>query len=92
MELIIDFIFEVLLEGSFEIVKNKKLPIWLRILVGIPLVCIYGGLFVLFTYLIFDCLNSKKYLFALLFMIIDIGFVGLIIHLIKKEKKDETKG
>ena len=91
MEILFEFIFEVLIEGSFELVKNRNLPIWLRIIVGIPLVVIYGGLFLLFTYLIFDCLNSKEYLFSLFFFIIDICFVCLLIYLIKKEKKDETK-
>ena len=57
MEILFEFIFEVLIEGSFEIVKNRNLPIWLRIIVCIPLVVIYGGLFLIFTYLIFDCLH-----------------------------------
>lgn len=91
MEILFEFIFEVLIEGSFEIVKNRNLSIWIRIFVGIPLVVLYGGLFLMFTYLFIDCLYSKEYWFALFFMIIDICFIRLLIYLIKKEKKDETK-
>ena len=91
MEILFEFIFEVLIEGSFEIVKNRNLPIWLRMFVGIPLVVLYGGLFLRFTYLIFDSLDLKEYFFALFFLIIDICFIWLLFYLIKKEKKDETK-
>lgn len=94
MELLFEFIFEVLLEGSFELVMNKKISLLIRVLVGIPLMVIYGGLFLLFTYFIFDSLKNHDYLVACIFLVIDILYIGLIYTLIRKKVKEvsyETK-
>lgn len=86
MELIIDFLFEVLLEGSFEIMMSKKTPLFLRILVGIPLGIVYIGLFLLFAYLCFDSIRNYDYGFAFMFLIIDIIYIFIIIHLVRKRR------
>ena len=91
MEILFEFIFEVLLEGSFELVKSKKIPLWLRVLVAIPLAVIYGGLFFLFLSLMVDSYRSQDYLFTILFFGIEIGYIALIVHLIKKGDHDETE-
>ena len=98
MDFIFELLFEVILEGSYYLVTNKKVALWIRILVSIPLIIVYGGLFLLFLMLMFDCLKEHDYLFAFIMFIVNIIYVGMIVYfLIKKRKevlheKDEFEG
>ncbi len=44
MDFILELIAEILLDGSMEVFTDKKLPMALRIIAGIILATVYGGL------------------------------------------------
>ncbi len=44
MELLLEIIMDLLLDGSFEIVTEKKVPMVLRVIAGMILAVVYGGL------------------------------------------------
>ena len=44
MEMILEFLFELIVEGSLEATADKKVPWPLRILAAVILIGVYGGL------------------------------------------------
>ena len=44
MEIIFEILFEIIVEGSLEASTDKKVPLWIRIIAGIVLIAVYGGL------------------------------------------------
>ena len=50
MDVIFEFLFDLIVEGSLELGATKKVPMAVRILVGFFLVVIYGGLIGLLMY------------------------------------------
>ena len=51
MEILFEFLFELIVEGSFEILGEKKVPIVLRILAAVVVLALYVGLVGLFVYI-----------------------------------------
>ncbi len=51
MEFIFEFIFDLIVEGSVEVLGEKKVPVFLRILAGIIVILVYGGIVGLIVYL-----------------------------------------
>lgn len=91
MDLLIEFILELILEGSIEIVKVEKIPKFIRY----PILCLIILLFttIILGLIILGILSIKKELFLGLFLIA-LGFVFLlgIIHKTKKQYKEYKKG
>ncbi len=44
MEVLFEILFEIIVEGSLEASQDKKIPLWIRIIAGIVLIAVYGGL------------------------------------------------
>ena len=44
MEIIMEFLFELIVEGSLEASSDKKVPLPIRIIAAIILIAVYGGL------------------------------------------------
>ena len=44
MEFIIELIMELFIEGSFELLPNKKIPKWIRYILGIILILFFGAI------------------------------------------------
>jgi hypothetical protein len=44
MELILEILFDLIVEGSVEAVGEKKVPLVLRILAALVLIVVFGGL------------------------------------------------
>ena len=73
MEMFLEFIFDVVVEGCLNLISNKKIPFLLRVLMGMVLGIVFGGIFLLLVALMFLSLRSHDYLisFILLFVVLD---------------------
>lgn len=84
MELLIEFLVELILEGSMEISEDEKMPKWLRYICLTIVTIVFGavtiGLFILGIY------AGKENIYIGIFFII-IAFIILISGVIKFEKK-----
>jgi ribose/xylose/arabinose/galactoside ABC-type transport system permease subunit len=50
MEILFEFLFELVLEGSFALFSEKKVPMWLRILAALVVLAFFGGIVGLIIY------------------------------------------
>ncbi len=80
MELIIEFIFELIFEGSIEISKSNKIPKWIRY----PLIVIIALFFIAIigTILLGGVLSLKENIFIGIFLIL-VGLFMLIMSILK---------
>lgn len=80
MEFLMELLLEVIIEGSFGISTNKKIPKWIRYLFIIFLIVFFlfiiGGLFLLGFFI------AKENIYAGLFIIF-VGFILLIGCILK---------
>ena len=84
MELLIEFLVDLILEGSIEISEDEKMPRWLRYIcltiVTLVFAAVTLGLFILGIY------AGKENIYVGMFFIL-IAFILLISGIIKFEKK-----
>ena len=84
MEFLIEFLVELILEGSMEISEDEKMPKWLRYICLTIVTLVFGavivGLFVLGIYV------GKENIYAGIFFIL-IAFILLILGIFKFERK-----
>jgi len=84
MEFLIEFLVDLILEGSMEISEDERMPKWLRYICLTIVTIVFGavtiGLFVLGVYV------GKENIYAGIFFIL-IAFILLISGIIKFEKK-----
>lgn len=78
MDLILEVLFEIIIEGSLELVSHKKVPLISRIIAGIIVLAVYGGLIGLFFF--FGIQNSQP-------ILIVIGIIILLITIFAIKKK-----
>ncbi len=88
MELLLEIIFELIVEGSAEVAKNKKISKWIRypivVLIFLFIITIIGLLTFIGFALIFKGDRYAK-LAGILFLIFDIILIISAIKNIKKE-------
>ncbi len=75
MELILEILAEVLLDGSLEIVTEKKLPMWLRFVAGTILSVVYGGLMIVGVLLTISGIEQAD----VLLMVVGVFLAGLMV-------------
>ncbi len=84
MEFLIEFLVDLILEGSMEISEDERMPKWLRYICLTIVTIVFGvvtiGLFVLGIF------AGKENIYAGIFFII-IAFILLISGIVKFEKK-----
>ena len=84
MEFLIEFLVDLILEGSMEISEDEKMPKWLRYICLTIVTLFFGavtiGLFILGVYV------GKENIYAGIFFIL-IAFILLISGIVKFEKK-----
>ena len=84
MELLIEFLVDLILEGSLEISEDERMPKWLRYICLTIVITVFSivitGLFVLGVYI------GKENIYAGIFCIL-IAFILLISGVVKFEKK-----
>lgn len=94
MDLLLEFIFELVLESSIEIAKDKKVNKWIRYPVAlflslfiIAVICVL--LYVGIMFFIDEEINIR--LAGILFIVFDIILIISAIRKIKNEKKNYNK-
>lgn len=84
MDFLIEFLVELILEGSLEISEDERMPKWLRYICLTIVIIVFSiviiGLFVLGVYI------GKENIYAGIFCIL-IAFILLISGVVKFEKK-----
>lgn len=89
MDLILEFIFDLVLESSMEIAKDKKIKKWIRyplaFLLSLFIIAVIGTIFFVGVIFIIDEEINIK-LAGILFIIFDIILIASAIRKIKNEK------
>lgn len=86
MEVLLEFIAELFFEGTFELMKNRKVPKWIRLIAGIIFGFVYGGLLYIIVRLIIQMFQTGQILFGVFFILVVLLLVFAVIACIKKEK------
>lgn len=89
MEMLFEFIFELLFEGSVEVAKSKNLPKWVRYpIITLLSLCVIAVVLLFFILGVFLIIKNESYslFLGLVFLIIDILFVVSIAKKIKELK------
>ena len=87
MDLIFEFILDLILEGSFMAATEKKVPLVIRILAALILVAVYLGLGGVLLYI---GIKNKSILFTGVALILCIAFAaGFFYKLREAKKRDE---
>ena len=83
MEIILGFLFELIVDGALEAFPDKKVPLPLRIIAGIILIGVYGGLIGLCFFL---GIHDRNWIVLILGVIILIFTIFGIRSVYKKHK------
>ena len=84
MGIIFEIIFELIIEGSAEAVGHKKVPMALRILAGVILAAIYGGIV---FFLLYIGITEKNWIVVILGVFVGAAFGFYIVKTIRKHLK-----
>ncbi len=87
MDLLLEIIADILLDGSLEIFTDKKMPMWLRIIAGSILAVVYGGLTVLGIILTVSGIRNADVALILLGLCLSGLMVAFAIMLYRKLRK-----
>lgn len=91
MDALFEIIFSVIIEGSMDLSTGKKVPVVIRILAGLLLFAVYGGLIALFLYISFS-LMKKSIAQGMMMLLISVFLIGMIVWaFIKKTKNRKEK-
>lgn len=58
MEAVFEFIFEIIVEGTIELAKSRRVPLPLRILAAVIIAALYGGVIFLIVWAGLGCFQS----------------------------------
>lgn len=78
MEILIEFVMELILGGGFEVAQDKDIPRWIKIIVLTVLSLFYLGFIILF---IIMSVRSKQLILRGITIILGVVFVSLFIRL-----------
>ncbi|MBR4344007.1 MAG: hypothetical protein IKP88_15140 [Lachnospiraceae bacterium] len=84
MEIILEIIFEFIVEGSMGAVGDKKVPLAIRIVAAAVLIIIFGGLVGALLYI---GISEKNWVVLALGVVIAIFVVIAIIQTVRKHRK-----
>ena len=84
MEIVLEILFEFIVEGSVGAVGNKKVPLPLRILAAVILTVIFGGLI---GGLIYIGIDEKNLIILILGVIIALVVVAAVWYTVRKHRK-----
>lgn len=88
MDDIIEFLLELLLDGSIEVSKNKKVPKWIRYPIMILLILLFSLILLFIIYLGLSILRDSIILGSIILLITFI-FIVMVIKKIKRHMKKE---
>lgn len=84
IEFIIDCVTDFIVDGAVELVKETKIPKWIRSIVLTVLTLVYMAVFVLFAWIFIQCKMVIVKCLSIIMLILIMGLVGRFwYHLIK---------
>ena len=83
MEIILDILFDLIVEGSIGAVGDKKVPLALRILAAVFLTVIFGGLVGVLVYIGID---EKNWIILIIGAVIALAVIGAVWKTVKKHR------
>lgn len=84
MEIILDILFDLIVEGSIGAVGDKKVPLALRILATVFLTVIFGGLVGVLVYIGID---EKNWIILIIGVVIALAVIGAVWQTVRKHRK-----
>ena len=84
MEIILDILFDLIVEGSIGAVGDKKVPLALRILAAVFLTVIFGGLVGVLIYIGID---EKNWIILIIGVVIALAVIGAVWQTVRKHRK-----
>ncbi|MGX8852860.1 hypothetical protein ACWG42_14250 [Amedibacillus sp. YH-ame10] len=83
VDMLLEFVFELLLEGVVFATKDKKVPLWIRMIIGFLLVALFAGviamILVLGVFVTHKAYMNKESIFGGL-LIVALGVVLIIMN------------
>ena len=84
MEIILDILFDLIVEGSIGAVGDKKVPLAVRILAAVFLTVIFGGLVGVLVYIGID---EKNWIILIIGVVIALAVIGAVWQTVRKHRK-----
>lgn len=91
MEFILELLFDIIVEGSFELVSAKKIPTILRFLAGLVCCVVLVGLLVVFIGVSIGQFQDGNAGAGAVFAAMSIGYVILVFYVLRKKFKEYKK-
>ena len=86
MEVLFEILFEIIVEGSLEASRDKKVPLWIRIIAGLILIAVYGGLV---GFLIYEGIRSMSWILLVIGIALLMFFAFGFWKVFKKHPRDD---
>lgn len=90
MDIILEFIMEIVLEGALGLGTGKKVPLPLRILAVLVYFVIYGVVIVLCAIGAIECWKDGDIPIAVFLFVFDISFTTLVVYALRKKYKEKN--
>lgn len=87
MDFIFEIVGEILIEGAFEIISNKKIPKWIRYPILMFITLFYSLIVGTFIYLGLDFLKKSIITSLIIFLIAIFLIIMIVVVIIKNKKK-----
>ena len=88
MEIIFEILYELIIMGSMDIVKDSDFPMALRIGAGFILFIVFGGLLVLFLFFAWKAWKDGNIDWALFLLVLAVAWISLVVYVFRKAKKN----
>lgn len=82
--MLFEILFEIIVEGSLDASRDKKVPLWIRIIAGIILIAIYGGLV---GFLIYEGIRSVNWVLLVIGIALLVFFAFGFWKVFKKHRR-----
>lgn len=88
MEFLLEFLFDLVLEGSIEIGMSRKVPLPFRILALTLLVLVYGAFIVLLVIVAVTMWQEGSTVGSILVICIDVIFAVMVVLAVRKKYRE----
>lgn len=88
MEVILEFLLEILIDGAIEIVSQRKVPVWIRAVLAVLLTIFYVFLFGILTWI---GIKNESFLIVMVTVILAVAILVMVVvksnEIIKRKKR-----
>lgn len=91
MEFLLEFLFEIIVEGSIALSTARKVPMWLRILATIICFVVFGGILLIFLGVGIEMLQEGNTGGGVVFCILAVGYALLVVYGVRKKFRENNK-